>query len=128
MSAKIIPFRSVASEAPGVHANHGHALSEAEWGGILHKEIAAGCVLCGFRSSPPLSCRPGWEHEAFLRAPKKGGHSRFVRVFLDAAHTRVLGELTLPEIREDLCYIFTEGTLLPAFTAKKVQRAAGGAR
>ena len=37
----------------------------------------------------------------------------------DEDGTDVLGGFTLPEIEEDLNYIFTEGTLLPAFTGKK---------
>ena len=113
-------------------AKYGHALTEAEWNEILGERISEGCVLVGIRSDAPREARHFWHHEALLRQPGGTRAKRYTAVYFteeELYRTPYLTSgLTLWAARQDVVsYIFTEGTILPAFTEKKVT-AAGGAR
>ena len=105
---------------------YGRDLSEAEWREVLGEWLDQGYTLCGFRSLQLREAQPTWYHEAFLRVPETGRKVRFARAVLSERTWRVpevLTGFTMREIKEDMALLFSEGTLLPAFSA-----AAGGAR
>jgi hypothetical protein len=99
---------------------YGHALAEAGWTKILSEWIGKGCVLVGIRSDAPREARPYWYHEALLRQPGETRAARYTTVTFseDRVYRQpyLMSGMTLRVAREEVVsYIFTEGTLLPAF-------------